>query len=232
MTSATVLDLWEAGLSMTPAARGVLLLQAAGESDVEGWPAGARDLALLRRYCAARPLEAVADCLECGTTLEIELDARELGAPAATGQVTVEHDGYVAVVRPPTAGDLASLPPDADVESLRVSLLQRCLVEAGHHETPVSAADLPPELVDAIDDALDQADPAADIRLALTCTECGAAFTGPLDPVSFAWSSVEASARLLATDVHTLARAYGWSEPEILVLSPFRRHLYLSAVGP
>lgn len=232
MTSATDLDLWEAGLSMTPAARGVLLLQAAGETDVEGWPAGARDLALLRRYCAARHLEAVADCLECGTTLEIELDAWALEASAATGRVTVEYDGYVAVVRPPTAGDLASLPPDAEAESLRVSLLERCLVEASRDDAPVAAADLPSGLVDAIDDALEQADPAADIRLALTCTDCGAAWTGPLDPVSFAWSSVEASARMLATDVHTLAHAYGWSEPEILALSPFRRHLYLSAVGP
>jgi len=231
MTSATVLDLWEAGLSMTPAARAVLLLQAVGESDVEEWAAGRRDRALLQTYCAARHLEAVADCQECGTTLEVELDPWALDAPGATGQVTVERDGYVVVARPPTAGDHATLPPDADVAGLRLALLEMCLVEASRDGAPVAAADLPEPVVDAIDDALDAADPGADIRLALTCTECGAAWAGPLDPVSFAWSCVEASARRLGTDVHTLAQAYGWSEQEILALSPFRRHLYLSAVG-
>ena len=40
------------------------------------------------------------------------------------------------------------------------------------------------------------------------------------------------TARRLATDIHTLAHAYGWSEEQILQLSPFRRHLYLSAVRP
>jgi hypothetical protein len=31
-------------------------------------------------------------------------------------------------------------------------------------------------------------------------------------------------------DVHELARAYGWSEPEVLALSPWRRAAYLALV--
>lgn len=232
MTSASVLDLWEEGLSMTPAARAVLLLRAAGEGDVDEWPAGQRDRKLLERYCSAGQLDAVTDCPECGTTLEIPLDPGGLVVPDGTNEVTVEWDGFTCVARPPTAGDLAALPPDLDPRELRLSLLERCLVESSRDGAPTAPADLPEPVLEAIDDALDAADPAADLHLALVCAECGAEWTEPLDPMSFAWSSVEASARQLATDVHTLAHAYGWSERQILTLSPFRRHLYLSAVAP
>jgi len=33
------------------------------------------------------------------------------------------------------------------------------------------------------------------------------------------------------SDVHTLARAYGWRERDILTLSPTRRQFYLNMVG-
>jgi hypothetical protein len=38
-------------------------------------------------------------------------------------------------------------------------------------------------------------------------------------------------ARSLLAEVHSLARAYGWTESEILALSPQRRSTYLEMVG-
>ena len=45
------------------------------------------------------------------------------------------------------------------------------------------------------------------------------------------WAELEAVARRLAMEVHTLASAYGWSESEILSLSDARRRLYLEMVS-
>ena len=119
-----------------------------------------------------------------------------------------------------------------DEETMRWFLLERCVGSATRDGERVRACDLPSDVAGVVELALDEADPAADIRLELTCEECRTAWTESLDPVVFAWSAVESSARRLAIDVHLLAHAYGWSEQEILALSPFRRHLYLSAVGP
>ncbi len=141
-------------------------------------------------------------------------------------------DGYEVSARPPTAGDLAALRPGVDVQELALRLLERCLVSAQRDGVEVEARELPASVVTALEEALDDADPAADIRVPLTCQDCGNAWSETLDPVGFAWQAVETTARRLATDVHLLARAYGWSEGEVLGLSPFRRHLYLSAVEP
>jgi hypothetical protein len=233
LTSATVLDLWEAGSSMTPTARAELLLQATGETDLAGWPVGRRDQALLERYCTgASARESLADCPACGAVLEVTLDPLMLTGVRSCEQVSIELGDHTVTARPPTAGDLAALPAGSDVEVLRRFLLTRCVLTAEHGGQEVGAAELPDDLVALLEDALDEADPAADIRFPLTCHDCGTSWTESLDPVVLAWTAVESAARMLATDVDTLARAYGWGEQEILGLSAFRRQLYLSALAP
>lgn len=231
LTSATVLELWEAGLGLTPAARASLLLDAAGASDVGDWPVGRRDRALLEQFCGPRGrLDAVADCPSCGAALDVSLDATSMTAESNTGPAAFDLDDHHVVIRAVTVADLKALPSAESPDVLRTALLDRCVVRATRAGVPVAAAELPPSVVERIEHELDRLDPSGDIVVRLSCAECGEQWSESLDPVSFAWSAIEASARRLATDVHTLARAYGWSEREILELSPFRRHLYLSAV--
>ncbi len=227
---ATVLDLWEAGLPRTPAGRAVLLLEAAGQEDAAGWPVGRGHLALLATWGeTGRGLEALADCPGCGAVLDVAVDPRAL--PAGTGgPITVLDGDFTVTARPPTMRDLEALSPTDDVESLRRQVLARCVQTATAAASPLTADALPAHVVDRVEAALDEADPAADLHLALSCPECGTTWSESLDPMALAWSAVERTARALATDVHTLAHAYGWSEAEILALSPFRRNLYLSAV--
>ena len=49
--------------------------------------------------------------------------------------------------------------------------------------------------------------------------------------MSFLWTEIEAWAWRMLSDVHTLARAYGWGERDILALSPTRRQFYLEMGG-
>jgi hypothetical protein len=49
--------------------------------------------------------------------------------------------------------------------------------------------------------------------------------------MSFFWNEIEAWACRVLHDVHTLAGAYGWSEREVLRLSPTRRQMYLEMVS-
>ena len=73
-------------------------------------------------------------------------------------------------------------------------------------------------------------DPLAEVLIALRCPECGASFDADLDPIGFVWTDLEVSAERTLRDVDELARAYGWTEDEILSLPASRRSAYLSIV--
>jgi hypothetical protein len=68
------------------------------------------------------------------------------------------------------------------------------------------------------------------VGLDFKCPACGVVFEESLDLASFLWSEFEGRAKRLLLDVHLLARAYGWSEAEVLSLSPVRRAFYLEMV--
>jgi hypothetical protein len=52
----------------------------------------------------------------------------------------------------------------------------------------------------------------------------------PLDVGEALWQKVRTAAEHLLLDIDTLARAYGWTEREVLRLSPLRRAAYLQMV--
>jgi hypothetical protein len=87
--------------------------------------------------------------------------------------------------------------------------------------------DLPAPVVEAVEQAMAALDPAAELHLSLTCPECGHAWPEYLDPVAFLSVEIEAMARQTLEEVHMLASTYGWSEAEVLALSPWRRRQYL-----
>ena len=61
-----------------------------------------------------------------------------------------------------------------------------------------------------------------------SCVLRGEQFVADLDLASFVWAEVRARAQRLLRDVDVLARAYGWTEPEVLELTDRRREAYLA----
>lgn len=159
--------------------------------------------------------------------MEFDLDAGELaGSLGGRGEsaVRVQQDGWDVEFRLPGVADLTAAARAADP---RTALLARCLVSAGHDGTAVTAGELPAQVQRRIVDAVEAADPGADTALNVACPECGRATRAELDIASYLWTELDAWARDVLLDVHLLATAYGWSEPEILALSPTRRRYYL-----
>ena len=190
---------------------------------------GRGNVELLGLYVAlAGPtLAGVADCPSCGAELDVEFDARRLTAPGLdpTGaELAVDVDGRRTVVTVPSIEDLAAGPADGD------SLLVRCLAAGGDPAADPPAA-WSEAARDAVEEALADADPMAEISVALACPECGIPWTETLDPAAFVWAEVDAEVRRVASDVLELTRAYGWSEAEITGMTPWRRRLYLEAAG-
>jgi len=112
--------------------------------------------------------------------------------------------------------------PDETVAARR--LLQQCAED----ELPESAWN--EKQIEIVGESMAATDPLAEIRLSFDCPSCGAHFEESLDLPSFIWEEVEARGKQLLMQVHTLASTYGWSQAEILSLSPGRRDFYMEMV--
>lgn len=231
--SATMLDAWEGGLGRPPAARALALLSAAlpdaDEALLGQLPLGARDTLLLdlREAWFGTQLDAVADCPGCGERLEARfpVDAiRDRTAPAPPAEIEVHAEGRSLRCRLPTTADLLAIPAGADAATARASLLATCV--SGGDGT--AAAPLLGEAAAAqISAALAAADPQAAIDIALDCPACGTHFAAAFDVASWLLAEVDRWAHRVLGDVATLARAFGWREPDVLALGPARRRAYL-----
>ena len=89
---------------------------------------------------------------------------------------------------------------------------------------------VPPDVEAAVVAAMAVADAMLDPTLTLRCEACGGEWCEVFDIGTFFWAELEARARRLIGEVHELASAYGWSEPEILALGRRRREQYLELV--
>ncbi len=239
VTAIDILDAWERGMECGAARRALILLDlvASGSQeskDPAGWPLGLRDAQLLelREAAYGSVIEGVASCPQCGGGQEFEVRTSDLKTrPPSGAEFALESGEHRVEYRLLTSQDLCELEANAARhEDMRARALSLCVTAATRAGTPVSAENLPPELVDEISDAMSRADPQSDVRLAMQCTECGHCWSESFDIASFLWTETDAWARRTLSDVHQLAAAYGWNEAEILSMSPRRRRIYLDLI--
>ncbi|WP_328724435.1 T4 family baseplate hub assembly chaperone [Streptomyces sp. NBC_00259] len=236
---AELLATWEAGLVQHDAGRSLLLHRAArpdaGTDELLSVPVGEReaDLLALRRALFGERMQVRVECESCGEAMEFDLDATLLGDRTRTpdGPLRVTEGEWVVDFRLPTVADLAAAGTASGPDEARRLLLARCTVSAVRDGRTVPADRLAESLPEPVQrrlaEAAGQADPAADVTLNVACPECGEATPAELDISSYLWTELDNWARDVLLDVHLLATAYGWSEPEILALSPLRRRYYL-----
>jgi hypothetical protein len=223
-----LLALWERGRGRTPADCAAALLGALPDVGAD-LDVGSRDVLLARLLQAvAGPLVLARAACPCGASLDVPVDVAAVAAlPVhAAGKVLLVDVGGAAVrVRLPTTDDLLAL-RGVPAVAARDLLLRRCLTDDGAEPaSTVSAA-----VSAAVDAAMEAVAPAGAIDLAVTCPECATTTAAALDVPLLLWAEVEARAAAVMAEVHALAVAYGWTEPDVLALGPRRRAVYLELV--
>lgn len=226
MDAQSLIACWELGRRRHPLDRALLLYAAAVPGDdpesLADRPLGRRNAALLqlRRSLFGDALRSCVNCPQCAEQLEFALSADALLERAASHAVTHAQLGELRL-RLPTTRDLASIATEADESRAARQLLARLA------DTPGAELDF----ADAeLTRALDAADPCMDLTLDLSCPACHHAWSASFDVPSFLWDEIDVRARRLLDEVHALARAYCWSEEQILALSDARRRAYLERV--
>jgi hypothetical protein len=139
---------------------------------------------------------------------------RGLAAPEA-GWLALGDDAATHF-RIPTVADQHAA---ATAARPRALLGSRCLRRAAGAATP-------PRIRRRIERALDKLAPCLADDLAGVCPECGAEVTVAFDPVTYVLRELRDQGAWIYHDVHLLASAYGWREPDVLALPAARRARY------
>ena len=228
LDGADLLALWERGLPRHALDRAALLAAAARPDwppeTIADRPLGSIGTSLLRLRAAnfGPRIDAHADCRHCGERLAFTLDVADL-LQDAQDEVPATTEVAGLRLRAPSLRDLAAVAALSAEQATR-TLLARCTL-AGQADA------LNDDTQQQVEDALEALDPQADCALGLRCVACGRDDTAQLDAAALLWDEIAVCAQALLREVHQLASAYGWSEPQILALSATRRARYLALTG-
>ncbi|HYB65630.1 MAG TPA: hypothetical protein VEC59_10265 [Steroidobacteraceae bacterium] len=235
LTARDWLVCWERGSAGDASLRPLRLLEAALPSssadELAGLPLGERDALLLelRQALFGAALPCFTNCPACDAPLEFDAATTQLRA-APTGEgvpLEVESAGHRVRFRRINTLDQQALGRCDSADAACRLLLERCILEAARDGEPCAVETLPAEVIEALEEAMSRADPRAVSTLALSCPACAHAWQADLDIARYLWSELDHWARRRLREVHELARAYGWSEAEILAMTAFRRRQYL-----
>ncbi len=236
---------WEQGLSLAPAERPLAMLAVACPDapceQLSALSLGRRDALLLelRERTLGGAMRVFGQCPRCQEPLEFVLPAAVLRAQptpndATKGEESSHHDFHAADWRLKfrflTGEDLVAASQSADVPAARRLLLQRCILQAYHEGIPVDRQEVPHDVIVALGARMAELDPSSEILIGLQCPRCEHAWQVQFDVGRFFWEEINALAKRLLLEVHTLARAYGWREVDILSMSAARRQFYLEMV--
>jgi hypothetical protein len=221
-----VLELWEEAVGLDRWRRDDALL---GREAPAPRGLGARNRALLalRNTLFHRLLSLRSACPACAAESEFTVDCIDLAAqlddrPMAQ-RTTVEWSGRTLTARAPTVDDLIAISGEADSAGAARTLLVRCLDGAG--ELPIDE-----QAIERLEEQLEALDPAASISFEVRCVACDHQWSSLLDVGEALSAELQRAAERTLTEIDALARAYGWSEAEVLQLSPVRRAAYLQLV--
>ncbi|MEO5658407.1 MAG: hypothetical protein ABIQ90_01240 [Polaromonas sp.] len=237
----TLLALWEGALALPAAARGDALLQTAAPDAAPACSLGERNarLAGLHTRLFGRELELLSHCPACGTVAQFSGDCETLAAQMMPKVGNAPHHrleayGHVIEFRLPDSadiGDIAIASGNQGTEDFTQRLLDRCVLGCSYEGNNVTARQLPARVLDALSQRIETLDPGASMSFALECPQCATHWQAPLDLGEVLWHKVRAAAEQVLLDIDALARAYGWTEREVLRLKPLRRAAYLQMVA-
>jgi hypothetical protein len=241
LSSSDLIRTWETGLGQHHLERALTLLSAAEpevtRNELASLSIGKRDARLLalREKLFGSSLNCLAECPHCREGVEFTLKVSDLlDAPIVNKEAKffeLTTSDLRIRFRPLNSEDLMAAATCKDLETARRTLLERCVLKASRHEMELAVLDFPEEIIAELTSRLAECDSQADIVLKMECVACSRPWELVFDIASYLWSEVNAMAKRLLREVHTLAWAYGWSEADILAMSDARRRLYLDMVG-
>ena len=237
-----LLNTWEKGLNQAPLQRALILLGAAypetSPEQLAKLTIGQRDQQLLRfrQTLFGQQLSSTAVCPECNGRLEWEDRVEKFLAVSDDDLLTgrefeLNTDDYSLHFRLPNSLDVETAISDEKIGIAPHQLLSRCLIEARCSGETCDFSELPGSVVQRLEQEIETLDPQADLQIHMNCPACSHQWVVLFDITAYLWKEINAWAGQMLQTICRLAAAYGWSEQQILRISPVRRQLYLGMLG-
>ncbi len=239
LSAQQILHIWDVGQRQHPLDRALTLLSIAmPDCSIEmlaNLSIGQRDgyLLRLRELTLGSQLDSFTECPNCSEPLEFVLQVGDLlqDAPSSGASGCFCVADWELRFRLLNSRDLVTILGCQTVQEAQQQLVSQC-VEAIHYQGEArTLPELPTDLIRQLSEQVATADPQAELLLDMTCPACRHGWQVLFDIVTFFWAELNAQAKRLLQEVHTLARVYGWREADILGMSAMRRQLYLNMVG-
>jgi hypothetical protein len=235
-----LLDAWELAAGRQPCLRELLLLRffspELSENDAWNLKIGRKNdlLLTLRENLFGPDMPGTATCPACGERVEFVVRTRDLRVsdePDEKAAISLDAGEYAVTFRMPVCSDLVGAAGDPGTLPGREAILARCILSATNHGEVIIPADLPAELQEKIVDRMQSSDSGADCHISLVCPSCRHEWEEAFDIGLFLWDEMASRVSRILYEVHMLASAYGWTEKDVLTISPARRQYYLEQVN-
>lgn len=205
---------------------------------IAGMTIGERDAGLMqfREWIFGPRLINVSRCPYCSALMEWESDIKDLmlqeGNPGKLPKIMhFEKEGLKVDFRLPNSFDIMEASSDPLINAEPSKFISKCILNVRKDGKDMDSQALPPEILTMMEQKMSDEDPMADIKMILNCPECKKQWEAPFDILSYLWMEIDNWAKRLLQEVTTMARAFGWSEKEILGLSHQRRRMYLEMIS-
>jgi len=233
LSASELLAIWENGAGQPLLNRHLSLLSTACSipvSEAAQFSMGERDirLLLLREWHFGYQLNNVASCPACGEKVEWEMTTRQLHLqeprPEPNLVFSLESQGYSINYRLPNSADMMLLSPF----SHSYDLIKHCITSINGQQGTLDLSVLNDQIFQELDQQMAKSDPQANITFDLNCPACQHQWASFFDIMNYFWTEIDRWAKRTFQEIYLLARGFGWSENEILSLSPLRRQTYLN----
>ncbi|WP_444997845.1 T4 family baseplate hub assembly chaperone [Aliikangiella sp. IMCC44359] len=238
LSAEKLLAAWEQGLDR-PILEKVMILLMASYPEIKpdtflNMSIGQRDQYLfkLRQSLFGQQLFNSVNCPQCEERLEWENKVSDFLAvendfSKLQDSLFIEVEGYKVFFRLPNSIDISSVLLINDLNLSEQYLLQKCIKKSEYQGSECKLEDLPEKIYQELSQAIERLDSQAEILINLKCPECSHQWDVVFDIANYIWSDLNDWSVQMLQSIYRLAAAYGWSEKEILSLSPLRRQLYL-----
>ena len=183
-------------------------------------------LLAIARSSVGEQLPALARCTdaECGGQIELDLGLRQFERDAPTQLEWQAPDGTPLRCRLPDTGDLAAWRAHGGDEAW----LARRLVRLVAGQAPAPDWTFPSAWLAPFAAALEAADPLTALTLEVPCPFCEHPTPVAIDLEALLLDALRRHQQSVLEEVHRLARAYHWSEAQIVAMPGWRRRRYLA----
>ena len=241
LSTKELLNIWETYMHYSVMERSLYLLSAIYETDVNTiarMSIGERDARLLkfREWLFGSRLINMAYCPNCSALVEWETNTGDISIQAelsetSTRMFKMETDGFKINFRLPNSLDIMQTIADPTHIADTANLISGCILSITKDKKAHAADQLSQEIIEMINQRMSEEDAQADIKMVLSCPECKKQWEAPFEIMRYLWLEIDNWANHLLQEVAILARAFSWSEQEILNLSFNRRRMYLEMIS-